>query len=189
MTILKSLKLLILRGKLIFNNSYFNRICFYRPKFRSIECFKLTLHQQNKNNYIKAEHSLALLYLTLLNLESNDNNNSKDEKNSAASLNNRRAKFNFIADVVEIVQPCVVQVETFSSGYFNQSSHGSGFIVSHDGYILTNAHVVSHQRQVKIKLFDGQQIYGNVVKVDELSDVAVIKINKVFIYFYFKKND
>jgi|HigsolmetaAR202D_1030399.scaffolds.fasta_scaffold00949_8 serine protease Do len=54
---------------------------------------------------------------------------------------------------------------------------GSGFIVSPDGYILTNAHVVQGASQVTVKLTDRREYTAKVIGVDERTDVAVIKID------------
>jgi serine protease Do len=54
---------------------------------------------------------------------------------------------------------------------------GSGFIVSADGYILTNTHVVQNAEQVTVRLTDRREFPAKVVGADERTDVAVIKIN------------
>jgi serine protease Do len=54
---------------------------------------------------------------------------------------------------------------------------GSGFIVSNDGYILTNAHVVDNANVVTVKLTDKREFRAKVVGVDKQSDVAVLKID------------
>ena len=53
---------------------------------------------------------------------------------------------------------------------------GSGFIVSPDGYILTNAHVVDDSSEVTVKLTDRREFVAKVIGVDKRSDVALIKI-------------
>ncbi|HXZ47516.1 MAG TPA: DegQ family serine endoprotease [Usitatibacter sp.] len=53
---------------------------------------------------------------------------------------------------------------------------GSGFIVTPDGYIVTNAHVVENADQVKVRLTDKRELIAKVVGVDTRSDVAVIKV-------------
>jgi serine protease Do len=58
-----------------------------------------------------------------------------------------------------------------------QRGSGSGFIVTPDGYILTNAHVVSDAEQVTVKLTDRREYLATVVGVDERTDVALIKID------------
>ena len=54
---------------------------------------------------------------------------------------------------------------------------GSGFIVSDDGYILTNAHVVSGADQVTVRLTDRREFQAAVVGADTRTDVAVIRID------------
>lgn len=54
---------------------------------------------------------------------------------------------------------------------------GSGFIVSADGYILTNTHVVGNADEVTVRLTDRREFPAKVIGADERTDVAVIKIN------------
>ena len=54
---------------------------------------------------------------------------------------------------------------------------GSGFIVSPDGVILTNAHVVDDARKVTVKLTDRREFEAKVIGSDAKSDVAVLKID------------
>ena len=60
---------------------------------------------------------------------------------------------------------------------FKQRGQGSGFIISSDGYILTNNHVVGDADDIKVKLADGRQFKAKLVGTDPQSDVAVIKID------------
>ena len=57
------------------------------------------------------------------------------------------------------------------------ASLGSGFIISNDGYVLTNAHVVDGANVVTVKLTDKREFRAKVVGTDKQSDVAVLKIN------------
>ncbi|CAN7491807.1 DegQ family serine endoprotease [Trinickia sp. LjRoot230] len=57
------------------------------------------------------------------------------------------------------------------------ASLGSGFIISNDGYILTNAHVVDGANVVTVKLTDKREYRAKVVGTDKQSDVAVLKID------------
>ena len=54
---------------------------------------------------------------------------------------------------------------------------GSGFIVSADGYVLTNAHVVADAEEVTVKLIDKREFKAKVVGVDRPTDIAVLKID------------
>ena len=62
-------------------------------------------------------------------------------------------------------------------GNREEVSLGSGFIVSADGYILTNRHVVGDAAQVDVKMTDKREFKGKVIGSDALSDVALIKID------------
>jgi len=57
-----------------------------------------------------------------------------------------------------------------------QRSLGSGFIISEDGYIITNNHMVANAEKVTIELVDGRTMEARVVGTDVESDVAVVKI-------------
>ncbi len=103
------------------------------------------------------------------------------------------------ADIAERVRPSVVYVQTrtklqanphqdmpfqfFFGPNYNprrpQVEHGSGsgFIVSQDGYILTNNHVVADADHVTVTLLDNRQFTARVVGRDPNTDIAVIKIS------------
>ena len=57
------------------------------------------------------------------------------------------------------------------------SATGSGFIVTTDGYILTNAHVVKDADEVMVKLNDKREFKAKVIGIDLRTDVAVLKVN------------
>ncbi|NXO40099.1 HTRA2 protease, partial [Locustella ochotensis] len=55
-------------------------------------------------------------------------------------------------------------------------SNGSGFLVSPDGLIVTNAHVVANRRRVRVRLASGEMYDAVVQDVDQVADIATIKI-------------
>lgn len=59
---------------------------------------------------------------------------------------------------------------------FNTQSLGSGFIISADGYVLTNNHVVQDADQIIVKLPDRRELEAKLVGSDDLSDTALLKI-------------
>jgi S1-C subfamily serine protease len=66
-----------------------------------------------------------------------------------------------------------------SSGYRmreNQEIVGSGIIISDDGYIITNLHIIDRKKEINVELDDGQIRIASVVGYDQRSDLAVIKI-------------
>ena len=108
---------------------------------------------------------------------------------------------NFVTQVVNNVGSAVVRInasrtvktqvpEAFNDPFFRrfgsqmpslpdsqlQRGTGSGFIISSDGLILTNAHVVDGADRVTVTLKDGRTIDGEVMGKDDLTDMAVVKI-------------
>jgi S1-C subfamily serine protease len=101
--------------------------------------------------------------------------------------------YNFITAVVEKVGPAVVKVDA-SKQVSQQSSSknpggnidrstpiekgtGSGLILSADGKIVTNAHVVDGADRVKVTLKNGRVLTGKVVGIDRVTDIAVLKVD------------
>ncbi|XP_071338030.1 serine protease HTRA1 isoform X1 [Trachinotus anak] len=91
-----------------------------------------------------------------------------------------RYKFNFIADVVDKIMPAVVHLELFKRVPFSSEevsvSSGSGFVVSEDGWIITNAHVLANKQSIKVELKSGLQYDAIVKDMDQKMDIALIKI-------------
>ncbi len=58
----------------------------------------------------------------------------------------------------------------------DRQSFGSGFIISKEGYVLTNNHVVDHADKVMVKLNDRRELEAEVIGTDERTDVALLKI-------------
>ncbi|KAG7325322.1 hypothetical protein KOW79_011638 [Hemibagrus wyckioides] len=92
-----------------------------------------------------------------------------------------RHRYNFIADVVEKIAPAVVHIELYRKMVFTKRelavASGSGFIVSEDGLIVTNAHVVANKHRVKVELKSGATYDAKIKDVDEKADIALIKID------------
>ena len=88
-------------------------------------------------------------------------------------------------EVAAFAKQSVVEVETESVTYagfgsaYVESGAGSGVIVSDSGHILTNYHVIEGAETIKVTLPDGTEQNAVWVMGDEVSDVAVIKINAV----------
>ena len=110
----------------------------------------------------------------------------------------------FFADVISRVAPAVVTIETqtrarapqqfpftndpFFRQFFGDRGEiqqtpqrtralGSGVIVTHDGYILTNHHVVDGAEKIRVTLTDGRSFDAKVIGSDAPSDLALLKIN------------
>ncbi len=74
-----------------------------------------------------------------------------------------------------------ITVDTTAVGRFGQTAAatgiGSGIVVSSNGYILTNAHVVSGATSVQVTLPDGQTVAGTVAGTSSTTDLAIVKVN------------
>ncbi|MCC7052300.1 MAG: trypsin-like peptidase domain-containing protein [Gemmatimonadaceae bacterium] len=116
---------------------------------------------------------------------------SRAEQASASLPLSRRTA---ITEAVSKVAPAVVTVQTETvqdvpvdpfemffggarSGQRRQSGIGSGFIVQADGVIVTNAHVVNGATKIVVALRDGQTYDAKLVGMDEMNDLAVLRIN------------
>lgn len=134
-----------------------------------------------------------------------DGQNASDRDLSSGSLATvAAANPNFVTDVVKQVGPAVVRIDAsrtvsqelpdaFNDPFFRrffgdqipqrsqeriERGLGSGFIVSEDGRIITNAHVVDGADTVNVTLKDGRILEGQVLGTDPVTDVAVIKVEE-----------
>jgi len=62
-------------------------------------------------------------------------------------------------------------------GYHDAKSLGSGFIISKDGYVMTNYHVVKDADEIIVRLSDRRELKAEIIGVDPRSDVALLKID------------
>lgn len=88
-----------------------------------------------------------------------------------------------LADMVDKTSPSVVEVFTETkqvSGWFQEyvtEGAGSGVILTGDGYIVTNHHVIDGAGTIKVRLSSGQTYTAALTGTDDKTDLAVIKIN------------
>lgn len=57
------------------------------------------------------------------------------------------------------------------------SSVGSGFVISPDGYIVTNQHVAQNPAKIMVAFYDGSTLEANMIGSDEVTDLALLKVN------------
>lgn len=79
--------------------------------------------------------------------------------------------------VVEITTESIVTDSVFWGGNYVTSGAGSGVIISADGLIVTNNHVVSGANTIKVTLTNGEEYTAELKGADSDSDIAVIKVN------------
>ena len=117
--------------------------------------------------------------------------------NSDANPNILRDFNDALVDVADRTNPTVVTINTtqtvtqrqrspfslfFNDPRFDQEREfqrrglGSGVVVSDDGYILTNNHVIEGAEEIQVSLYDGTELDAEIVGADPASDIAVLKV-------------
>ena len=95
-------------------------------------------------------------------------------------------RYNLPQEVPEIFRHFLDQFDQGQRGRgpFNQgqpkaekSSLGSGFIISADGYVLTNNHVIQGADEIIVRLSDRRELTATLVGADERADLALLKVN------------
>lgn len=79
-----------------------------------------------------------------------------------------------LQEIYEMNIPSVVSITCTLSG---GTGSGTGVVLSENGYIVTNAHVVSGAREIQVLLTDGRTLSAHLVGADSLSDLAVLYVN------------
>ncbi|MCK9328559.1 MAG: trypsin-like peptidase domain-containing protein [Candidatus Cloacimonetes bacterium] len=141
------------------------------------------------DQYFSRQNALSLL------TQSTDKIIETDKESIISSLNENRQTA--ITKAVAIIEPTVVSVNvlkteiirrnTFFDDFFSDffgaplkreiQSIGSGVIFTADGYIITNAHVVEGATQIKVVLNDTREYDSDLIGIDSIHDIAIIKIN------------
>lgn len=80
------------------------------------------------------------------------------------------------AEIAQRVAPSVVPVHIYEQDSLAPSSMGSGVVLTQDGYIITNAHVVEGASGINVLFADGTEMDARIIGVDEKTDLAVIKV-------------
>lgn len=100
------------------------------------------------------------------------------------SSNNKISSITNVSDIASKCGPCVVEIETeiVSSGnsFFGQyvaTGAGSGVIISADGYIVTNNHVIENASSILVRTTDGTEYAATLLGTDPQTDIAVLHID------------
>jgi serine protease Do len=155
---------------------------------------------------------VVLLSQTGNNSEKNNyNNNSEENYQADNSINNTRE--NAITETVQKISPAVVGINVTAvqqvnlnpfGSFFNNDPFfkqffgaqekvkelGSGFIISPDGYILTNDHVAGNASEITVTLTNGKEYKAKLIGSDQSTDICLLKIDgSDFPYVKFGNSD
>ncbi len=143
---------------------------------------KLNSYQIRKNNLVPSfADTIENLLPTVVNIST-----SQDLFNNRNSLDE---------DKLQIIEDLKKNNETQLNRDFESrkkiTSIGSGFIISSDGYIVTNGHVIEDSSDINVNLYDGSKYKAKLIGVDKKTDLALLKItaNKEFKYAQFGDSD
>ena len=114
------------------------------------------------NKLSRINFLILMVILSYLYVDMSNSSNSSGISNAALS-------------VVNIVATNSTPGKVFQARR-NENIVGSGIIISEDGYIVTNLHIIKGQKKINVELDDGQMTLANVIGFDQRSDLAVIKI-------------
>jgi S1-C subfamily serine protease len=119
------------------------------------------------NNKLSRINFLILMAILTYLYTNMSNSNSYEEAISKAS-----------ASVINISSRKNIETRLFDVGSPN-GQIGSGIIISNDGYIITNLHVIKRAKIIEVELDDGQVYPASLIGFDARSDLAVIKIDAI----------
>ena len=152
-------------------------------------------------NYFKADLSLSRVYMDSFRSGAFLSEEFSDFKDVFASLNPEKVEYTRVAppklsesikrkrpqaaqgskegignqtrekNIIEESLSSVVVAETVKAA-------GSGFIISPQGFIITNYHVISGQENIKVRLSDGNRVEADIVSLVKFKDLALIKVNQ-----------
>ncbi len=110
-------------------------------------------------------------------------NITKTSNSGATTTASSTSKANSTSEIVKKTADSVVEISTesvvtgsFAQQYVQQGA-GSGVIISQDGYILTNNHVINGANSVKVRLRDGTEYDATIIGSDSDNDIALLKVS------------
>lgn len=132
------------------------------------------------------------------NVQSQQPQVANPDRNEEANMQIDRSRRTAITRTVQTVSPAVVSINVtevrevrnsfFGDPFFDMffkdrpqrqqvKSIGSGFVISPDGYIVTNDHVAGNATEITVAFADGQKVPAKLIGTDRVTDIALIKID------------
>ena len=130
--------------------------------------------EQTKNNLSREFRNL---------LEAYDSSNQKNFNDLTKALVTQKTSFDVVekeigllktskGDFSEVIEEAVKGVTAIST----ERSLGTGFIVTSNGYVVTNQHVIGDSDEIRVSLYDRTELTAELIYSDELRDLAILKI-------------
>lgn len=141
--------------------------------------------RDSKNDFSSAEylpkdwHNYMERYYAATDAEDNGEINiPKSEATTQFSLNVSQGVGKTLSaqEIYAKCAPSIVCLTASDSGKVSTYSWGSGIIISADGYILTNTHIIKGCDTVSVELYNGEKYDATLVGADSLSDISILKI-------------
>lgn len=123
--------------------------------------------------------NMGLVDLKTTSQSSSTNTNSGKTTAGVQQVSKENSDALSLQEVAAKVTPSVVCIQNYQSsrlGESEEASEGSGIIMSEDGYIITNAHVVDGASSLKVVLYDGTTYDAKLIGSDTATDLALIKV-------------
>ena len=129
------------------------------------------------------------LLITNISLANASSTTSKQQTTEEENINITNGIYLYdLSNIIDNILPTVVSIntirnETYNNNYMEENSPetislGSGFLISEDGYIITNYHVIKDGKKINIKLKGSETNFpAEIIGVDEIMDVALLKIS------------
>ena len=134
----------------------------------------------NKKKLLIVSSFLIIVFLSCNQIDSNSKNNiGLEPQNLSLQLDLQK---NSVSNTVDEVTPWVASITTESSQIskfytVRGEGAGTGIVTKANGYILTKAHVIENAKEIKVHLPNQPTYKANIVGIDRISDLAVLKID------------
>ena len=144
-------------------------VLFLSIGFASGNIYSIYKQNESKNTVLSTNNSNVLTALSQNNSNLATNVNTFIVPGSISEIANKNCD-----SVVEITT--ATNQNTYF-GNFTATGSGSGVIISSDGYILTNNHVIDSAKEISIRLHDGTEYKATVVGSDAKTDIGILKVD------------
>lgn len=133
---------------------------------------------QSGNSWINSKINFSQIFKGgLLSEQTGSNDNGEDLIDIKPIPENTDSGYE-TSDIYKKVNPSVVNINVYANTSVSPVGSGTGIVMTQDGYIITNAHVVADGTSVNVIFEDGSQARGVIIGADTATDLAIVKVEK-----------